>query len=350
MLALCPCWESDGGRGQDYKDAGTSRHSALRALLENSPMPDGILDDDKDSAQWAADYIRLKSPTADFPLRCEHHVNPLDDQFEPLFENGGTLDASCGNQLFDLKSRERDYGAQMAAYALAIFQEYDFEFVEVHLLFTETRKIQVFKITEAEAVAVVNKITANVLNPQKQPTPCDYCGWCSRRVTCPALTSVARKVAAGYSDLESVKSWHPSQMETGADLAVALNVWRTILKKWGESLEYHALEAATKKGITIPGFELATKSGKTYVTDVPSAFKLAGLPQEEFLRGCQVRLVSSKTYKDQIGLIDIFKKFNGVEKSATAKRDLLKKLEPVVKKTKDSTYLKAVKGEEEESE
>lgn len=354
MLAQCPRWLPDQWKGADDKDAGKLRHEYLRVLLDAWSAEDiagRVSPEDAAAVEWAADYIKCHAPTSDHPLRLEHHVNPLDTEFKPLFNWGGTLDAACGNHLFDFKWRERDYGAQMAAYALDMFQEHGWQEVKVHLLFGEPKKAQVFTLTEEGAERLVFGIVAKAQDPQAQPTPCDYCGWCSRRLTCPALVSVAEKVAVGYSDLDKVKNWHPSAMETGEELGIALWVWRTILKKWGESVEYHALDALQKKGLTIAGFEAKPKSGRKYIADVAQAFALAGLPQSEFLAGCQVRLNTSKSYPDQIGLTEIYAKFNGI-KPTPAKKDLLKKLEPVVKKTRDSMQLKAIKsaGDEEESE
>lgn len=364
MLKQCPCWQPDQYKGADDKDAGKDRHVLLKLILQSTVGWPGPADwnavnaikttmpeSDVSAVEWAADYIDTHAPNSDFPGRLEYHVNPLDADFRPLFAYGGTLDVACGNELFDLKWRERDYGPQMAAYALDLFQEHGWQEVKIHLLFGEPKRAQVFTLDEAGAEKLVFGIVDKVRDPAKQPTPCDYCGWCARRLTCPALVGVAERVAVGYSDIEKVKSWHPSQMETGDELGLALWVWRTILKKWGESVEYHALEAAQRKGLTIAGFEQKSKSGKAYVANVVEAFKLCGLPQDDFLAGCQVRLNTSKKYPDQVGLTDLYAKFHGI-KPTPAKKDLLKKLEPVVKKTRDSVYLKAVKaaGDEEESE
>ena len=102
-------------------------------------------------------------------------------------------------------------------------------------------------------------------------------------------------------------------------------------------------------GVTVTGFELQTKKGKTFVSDIVEAFKLAGLPQEEFLKACALRMNTSKKYPDQRGVVDIYAALHGLKK-APAKRDLLKKLEPVVKTGADSVYLKAVGGEDETEE
>jgi hypothetical protein len=349
FLAQCPCWQSDQATGREDKEGGNARHDYLAALLRCNPRGNDradvevrISEDEAATVRWAADYIWIHAPS-NYPLRVEHHVNPLDAGFQPIFENGGTLDAASGPELFDFKWRQRDYGPQMAAYALALFQEQGWHEVRVHVLYGEPQRAEMFTLTEEGAEKIVFDIVDRArAKPDPTPTPCEYCGWCAHRLTCKALIETAVRVASGYSEMDQVKSWHPSAMESGAELSAALWIWRNVLSKWGESVEYHAREGVLKRGLTLPGFEIGTKKGRAYVADVIAAFKLAGLPQDEFLRGCQVRLNTSKKYPNQLGLTDIYAGFHGI-KATPAKKDLLKKLDAVVQRTKDSVTLRAVK-------
>ena len=349
-LAQCSRWESDQTTGTSDKDAGTLRHKWLACLLERAPRPDTDLPEDEfEAVKWAGDYIVCHAPMSDYPLVSEYHVNPLGPDFNPLFPNGGTLDVACGPHLFDLKWRERDCQAQLAAYSLYLLQDLGHERVKAVALFAESRKPVEYEFTEESATKLVYGILADVANPDTQPKRCEACGWCAKRMTCPATTGAVEVVAKGYSDLDKVKSWHPSKMETGEELGLALWLWRTVLKKWGESVEFHALDAHLKKGLTIHGFQPLSKKGKTFVSDVAAAFGLAGLPQEEFLKACALRMNTSKKYPDQRGVVDIYAALHGMKK-APAKRDLLAKLEPVIKTGADSVYLKAVGGEDDTEE
>jgi hypothetical protein len=314
-------------------------------------QPDDLSESDTEAVRWAAEYIRVHAPTSDHALRLEERRTLLDEDFREIM--AGTPDVTCGPELFDLKTRERDYSAQMAAYALMMFQERDWPEVRAHLLFTETKRAVVLRFTQADAARVVHGIIARCESADAKPTPCDYCGWCAWRATCAPYLIEAAKIAAVRDDVTpearaAFSAWleggaHTSGLAqaSGEVVAMVLTIARQ-LKKFCEGAEHFALEAAQKRGLTLPGYELATKTGKTYVTDVPQAFALAGLPQAEFLAGCQLRLNTSKKYPDQQGVIDLYAKFSGLKKAA-AKRDLLKKLEPVVKKTKDSVSLRAVK-------
>jgi hypothetical protein len=350
MLAKCARWESSGGN--DATEAGAARHSALAWQLA-SEAPEATraeslaqLDDaDREAVVWAADYIRTHAPMADYPIHCERTLTMLDDEFKEVMR--GTPDVVCGNQLFDLKWRERDYAAQMAAYALMLMEESGWSEVHVHVLYGERQRAERFTFTRDGAQDMVDAILANVASAQP-PTPCDYCGWCARRLTCSALTTAAKTVADGYSVLDRVANWHPSEQTDAAQLSTMLFIARKVLKPWIESVEFHALDAITKQGLAIPGYELKTRKAREWISDVAGAFAAAGLPQDDFLRCCDVRLNTSKTYPDKTGIVDVFARVREMKKAA-AKRELMSKLAPVMQTGKPTQYLAEI-GEKEGEE
>lgn len=343
MLAACPSWESSGGNADT--DAGTLRHLYLKCLLSGCKFVtesdwDGheggrlkaLSGEDRAAVEWAAEYVRVKAPTSDHKLLLEHHVNPLDAEFKPIFPNGGTLDVDCGPVLFDLKWRERDYEAQMAAYALGMFQQDGWQEIEVHLLFAETKRAQVFKLTEAGAEAIVNRIVAAVNDPNRKPNPCDYCGWCARRLTCPALLEKANAVIAGREDWK-LEQWHGSKIESAEEMGKALCLARQ-LSDWCESVEFHAKEMALKKGMMPTGFKLQQRQGNRFVSSVSDAFPLAGLPQAEFLKACDCK---------PSALFEAYAIFNQLPK-ATAEKEVCRKLGDVLQHKQSTVSLVAEKG------
>lgn len=348
MLAQSPCFVPSGD--SEFTDAGTNRHKYLHALHLAGAVEDYgraaaevaelLTEEECEAVKWAYDYIRLHAPMLDHPIHFERRMVLLNADFEEIFP--GTPDVACGPDLFDLKWRERDYTAQMAAYALMMMQENSWPEVRVHVLYAESRRAVVFKFTEEQAGKIVFDIIKSV-DAHTEPKPGDYCGWCAKRLTCPAITKAVETVSKGYSDLDRVKNWHPSQMETGEEIDVALWIWRNVLKKWGESIEFHALEAVQKKGITLPSFELKTESGGKYLTDVPGAFAAVGLPQAEFLKCCDMRMNTSKTYPDKVGIVETYASFHG-QKKAPAKREIESKLGDLLKDKKPKVYLKAIKS------
>jgi hypothetical protein len=359
MLAQCPCFEA--GDTSVYAEDGQKRHEALAEIFRNEgtvldgadaepvqTLLDSLDDESREGIEWAADYIRVKAPMSDYPLRIEEHVNPLGPDFAPLFENGGTRDYACGPHVFDFKWRERDYTAQLAAYALASFEE-GHPVVWLHSLFGATRRARVAKLDEQSARALVDGIIASARNPDAQPTPCDYCGWCAKRLTCKPYTRTAKRVAEGYADeslLAQVQSWHPSDAKSADEIALMLTIARRLLAPWCKSVEFHAREAALKDGLQLPGYELKEKRGKSFVADVPRAHELLGLPAADVLRCCELRLNTSKKNPDKQGVIDIYAKVHEM-KAAPAKRAVRQKLAEVITTGKPTMSLVAVGGEGE---
>jgi len=350
MLAQCPSFESGS---TEFSELGTDRHAALKAHFAGDDSLLDLLDEeDQTGIRWAAEYIRLKTPLSDHPIEWEIKRSFVATNFEDM---EGTPDAVCGQDIFDFKWRPRDYTAQLACYALMEIERFEKlttldPVIRCHILFGQTRRAEVLHFDRAAAETIIEPI----LKSCEQPTPrvCDYCGWCAKKLTCVALTDPAKKVAMGYADLTlvDVASWHPSEMDKPEDIALGLTIWRRVLKKWGESMEFHAQMAAEKKGLKLPGYELRPSKGKRYVADVKQSFALTGLPPDEFIKACDVRLNTSKKYPDKLGLDAVARAYFNEPSLAAAKRNMLKKLESVIAQGKETLRLKAVKGEEEETE
>ena len=339
MLQQCSAFSS--GVAGEFAEAGQDRHAALTSLLKDDDA-DGLSLLEPEQAEvvlWAEEYIRTKAPMDEHPLHSERTLTLLDGEFNEIMR--GTPDVVCGGELFDLKWRERDYGAQMAAYALMLMEESGRTEIRVHVIFGAFKRVEVYEISKDGAEKLVNDILESAKTPT--PTPCDYCGWCSKRLTCQPFLDAAEKVAKGYSDLPAAQEWHPSKMETGEEIAAALWIWRTILSKWGESVEFHAFEAATKKGMTLPGFDLKSKAGRSWCSDVATAFTVSKLPQNFFLMCCDLRMNTSKTNASKKGLIDMYAGTHGMPK-ARAKREISTSLTEagVLKQGDPVQYLKAV--------
>lgn len=348
-LKQCPRFEGDSEE-RDFTAAGTLRHEALKSLLLQTGQPDSaalLSDEDVDAVHWAFDYIKLNAPTG------ENAFVEVKRQWTGagFRDREGTPDVTCGDQLFDLKWRVRDCEAQMADYALAMFEaDCNLTTVQCHVLFAESRFVQRYTFTQAAAELITGEILDRADDETLPPVACDYCGWCAKRLTCSAIMGQAVTVAHGYSDDPAIKTWHPSKMESPEELAFALTVWRTCLKKWGDSIEHHALEAVRKRGMMLPGYALKTESGGSYIADVGAAFASLGIPQEEFLKACEPRMNTSKKYPDRLGLVDIYKTLHGIAKTAQAKRAVEEKLAGVMLDKAPKIYLKAEKADITETE
>ncbi len=349
MLAQCSAFDPAGG---EFADIGTDRHSALRAHLNGDDSELDLMDEeDQSGIRWAADYIRANT-SSQWPVQFEVRGTFTAPNFEEI---SGTPDVVCGPDVFDFKWRPRDYSAQMACYAAMQFEK-GIDRVHVHILFGATKRAERLEFT-ADAV---EKIIAPILDRCVTPAPksCDYCHWCSKQLTCSENTKPAEVVGAGYAEpgLLDITTWRPSDMMNLSDpenvkhLAFALTLWRKVLKKWGESVEFHAMEAATKMGLQLPGYELKTRQGKQFVADVESAFKASGLEPADFLKACTVRLNTSKKYPNQHGLDVIFKEKFQEASIAAAKRTVKSKIGDLIQRGNETLQLKAVKGDDDADE
>lgn len=342
-LEKCPCFESGA---TDFTESGHDRHTALHRHFEGDDSLLSLLpEEDREGVLWAAEYIRLKANMADHAIEWETPCEAILPDFTII---PGTTDAKCELDIFDMKWRATGYKSQMALYALARLGEPglspDAE-VTVHVLYACFKRIEVLKFTYDSALEIVQKIAEAYNAPDKQPTPCDYCNWCALKVTCPALNVRAQTVAAGREDWK-LEQYHASAITAPAEMAKALALAR-VLSKWCDAIKHFAKEMVIKQGVTIPGFELKTKPGKSSCSDIISAFNASGLTAEEFLQCCDVRMNTSKKNPNKRGLVDVFKAKKEISKAA-AKRELTKMIEPFMRTPAEVQYLKSTTGIEDD--
>lgn len=322
-LAFCPRFESGSS---EYAEDGTKRHIAMAKLFaDDKTWADDLKDEDQqDAVQWAVDYIKLKAPLGDYPINFEFEGKFITDDFEELL---GHIDAECGPVLFDLKWRFRDYSAQMAAYSLIKYAKRQWKEIEVHILFGESRRVERYKITEDAARQIVEPIIAKAKDPNAEAKLCDYCGWCANKLKCPTFNAPAQAAINGREDWK-LQTWHPSQIDDPAQMVRAL-VAVPYLRKLADSIQYHALEMWTKKGIQIEGCQLKERKGKRRVSDLTAAFNASGLDVNEFLACCDVRWTTNPKTPERPGLENTYAKHHGIP-LASAKREIRKKLEPII--------------------
>lgn len=334
MLAKCPRF--NGGAPRDYTESGTLRHKLLAERIAGRPGdPTGLDDADVEGVEWAVRTIH-ESVTYPDDLRVEEKVKATLLDWSTI---EGTADVWCVERetvlLFDFKWRPRDYSMQLAAYALALMERVPGAVrVDAYALFGATRTRQHYRFDWDAAITLVSSLVEKARDPNAKPAACDYCSWCARAPGCPALLEPARTVAAGYAEEEhkpAVENWHPSQMTTPEELAAALSIKRAVIDPWCESLEFHAMQRATKDGWQLPGFTLKETTGRSYVSDVAAAFAALGLPQDRFLSCCDVRMSTSKDYPDKAGVVDVYRKEKAFTSRAAAEREVKAKLGDIVK-------------------
>lgn len=336
-LKECPRFESGS---TEWTDSGTNRHAALVSLLrDGDDVPLSKLpEEDQDGVRWFADYIKLKAPMSDYPISYEHRGHFIGSDFEEIF---GHIDVECGPEIFDLKWRERDYTAQMAAYALIKLRTERWPIIRVHIGFAERQRVETFGITEEAARKIVDPIIERAKDLNSKPVACSYCSWCANRLTCEALLRPAAIAAEGYTDGKlQVASWHPSQVVSPDDMAKLLAI-AEVVGRWSDSVKFHADKMWNIDGKEIPGCHLKESKGKRYFTDLQGAFTASGLPIEKFLKCCTARFTGSKDDPERPGLEDVFIAENrgSFPSKAAATRELNKKLQPFTARPKSKFHV-----------
>lgn len=324
-IKQCACYVPDNeGSDNEFTQYGTFMHKALEDRLNGGDWPEGLSKQDKEDAQWALDYIEVHR---NGPIHTEQLLELLDESFQVVTFGSG--DVISGDQLFDFKTgQERDYDAQMAAYALMVMERDSLAAMTVHVLYTKTQKAHSVRLSKAQAEEIVWPIIRGQNDPRRIPAPCDYCNWCSARLECPALNDRAQAVGAGREDW-ALEQYHTSEIISPTQMSKALELSKQ-LKTWCSAVDHHARKMMGD-GVEIPGWELGTRNMRS-VTDLVKAWELSGIPQDDFLRCCKV------------GIGDLEKAYAAAKdlKLAAAKREVAQVLDEVIE-SKATSVLKRTK-------
>lgn len=314
-------------------EAGRDRHEALRKHFQGDDTLLDLLDaDDKEGVCWAADYIRQNIPYLDAPMIWETTRVLVSECFDIVME--GTPDLTCSIHVVDLKWRRRDYTAQFVAYLKMVFVDLrdvhgiQAEKLVMHALWGAFQRYNRHEWTEAEVDAELARVLAQWYNPSPVPKACAYCGWCARRLNCPAFNLPAVVVAQNREDW-SLQTYHISEITDPADMAKAI-LLATHLKKWCEAVDWHKREWAIKRGIKIPGFTVKDEKGDREISDLNRALQLSGIPAEKFIQACGIGIGKLK---------EIWAEHHNVTK-AQADREINQKLAPVIVRTPGKTVVK----------
>lgn len=270
----------------DAATLGSDRHAALECLLNGSEDLMGLLrDEDIEGVKWSHTYIANTAPMADHPLETERKL--------VVFRNGlpimtGTADVICGNHLFDMKWRERDYSAQLAAYGLALMQARKIGEVVIHVMYADPQRAISYNLTKAQAEEIVYPILDRAMHPSTVCVQSEYCNWCKLVTVCPVLLGNVNAVA---KELEIAQVGDLSAM-TSADLGLTLATIEAVTT-WAEAMKEKIKEFAMV-GTPIDGYELVERKGNREIApdNINAAFGLLDIPVERFMQACKVSITN----------------------------------------------------------
>lgn len=265
-IAECACYESEERAGT-AADRGTAIDDHFRAVLstEGKERAEAValaalqLDEEAaDSLTWACEMAQLLA--GDHPLLARDEDLKIEACGMP-----GTADLACPAAQWsaDLKSGQiRNYLEQQAAYALGFMDKYFEEYWIVYLLFCDQREYVRLEFTREGAEKIVREQIARRANPERIPTPCDYCGWCARRFNCiPRLEQAMPLVPV-------VESENPEQafemvLADNEKTVAFLKACKTIedMKERAREVLKDRLLAGKAAGLKIPHVSLVSKKG-----------------------------------------------------------------------------------------
>ncbi len=303
MWLACACYEASP-IDSEAAASGRRQHEALDALLGHAGEPTDkmyppallaeLTKSERENAEWARAEVLTLAEAYHVPrtkLHREEMVTVTDDDMNQV--SRGKIDVGFDRVIVDYKGGEvRDYRAQMLAYAAAWAQAYGLNMVEVYEVYGRYRKVNHYTVTIAEATDLVFQVKARVEDPQKKPEACQYCKWCAKAATCPALLmpATAFYTKVNLADANAVlalagvdpETATPEQLSQMKQVADVLDAWTSVINA--------KVKAELASGADIPGFIEKRSKGAPKVADAVAAFEAVGLPLEAFLPACSVSL------------------------------------------------------------
>jgi|TARA_R110000824_G_scaffold188939_6_gene370325 hypothetical protein len=217
----------------------------------------------------------------------------------------GFADLVSGEHVFDLKSGgvlpSPGYRAQLAGYALAYMEESFRDYCVCHELYIDAKYHRTYRLTWAEAKAIVDGILDAHLDKSSEPTACSYCKWCKHNLTCKALTEDI--------DDEDMKDFDLSNPK---ELGEALHAARRF-KVWCEAVEKEA-KRQLQEGVEVDGWRLQNRKGREAVSILDAHRELYGrMGSDKFLACCSInisklRKVWGESYNEDLPVEDFIKR------------------------------------------
>jgi hypothetical protein len=265
-IAACACFDPEPNPGA-AANRGSEIDFHFRAILstEGPARAEAVgsaafsLDEDSaESLAWACEMAGLLA--GDYKLLARDE----DLRIEACGMTG-TADLACpaGQWSADLKTGQiHNYREQQAAYALGFMDKYFEDEWTVYLLYCDQREYVRLSFTREEAERVVREQIARRANPERVPTPCDYCGWCANRFRCiPRLEQAMPLVPV--VDAEIPEQAFEAVLADNAKAVAFLQACRTVrdLEEKARETIRDRLLAGKGEGLKIPGVSLVSKKG-----------------------------------------------------------------------------------------
>lgn len=364
-MNICPSYQSEDEAGEAAQK-GTVLHKCfenyllgkgfdissneMNLMIQNEGIKPEIFtsieEDDLNGLLWAEaalnEVLKIVKPherrgirelISDKDAFAERKLPILGEDFDEL--TFGTIDVSAFHIIADLKTgRVRNYREQMAAYALAVFQDNpNFEEVVVVELYSRERKFFHYSFTLEEAEKIVYSISDRIDNKENEPrVQNDYCKWCKNRRNCPQIVGKVAEIQKNRAEFP--KKYDFSSSKVANEAIANLQAWRSdpdneelrnLLVESSENLLFlfdaataaesffegvkSQIKMAISEGVAIQGLKIQTKNGKSSITNVEKVFQLTGFTAAEFMPLCSVSISAiEKQIQDAKVVVEMYER------------------------------------------
>lgn len=193
---------------------------------------------------------------------------------------------------------------QQKAYTLGVFKKYpEIQEVTVYLAYLRLQEVDYETFTrdemdqlELEVLAILRRAQAAQRGEldHRRPDP-SACTWCKHAGICPALHKLAIPTAKAYAqarpeDLTIPEAYDPAIIHDPETMSKALVV-AGIMERYADSVKHYALQMRMEQGIEIPGTTLASRKGRSTITNTHEAYKIAeslGLTHDDIMSAVEM--------------------------------------------------------------
>ena len=262
-LAACPKYQPKPGPAGPAAERGTRIDGAVRLALQGDrSVLEALAPEDKGPAEWAVALLLDYKRTGELETREEFL-----SMHTPGMSHVGTAD--CLNEklgwVADLKTGAlRDYYFQMLAYSLACMDKrFEQEWV-AHVVYCDQRKVVSYRFDYDLAKRALGELLAEVRDPNSQPRACDYCDWCARKETCPAVVRpVEDGLAVVYTPRATLSEMRQKLIDSPQMLADFATAWKAVEKEIAE-FALDRVKELLEAGEAVPGWKLSKGAPAEY--------------------------------------------------------------------------------------
>lgn len=258
-LAECPKYEPKPGPAGPEAERGTRIDRAVRLALQGDrSVLEALVPEDRGPAQWAVELFLSYKLAGELETREEYLAMST-----PGLSHVGTADVlnMRVGWVADLKTGQiRDYYYQLLAYCYAIMDKHFEQEWCAHIVFADHRKVASFRVTYEQAKRQMERLLAEVRDPNAQPRACDYCDWCARKDTCPAVVKPVEEGLAVVQGSASLAEIRERLMADPEGLGKFYTQWKAVEKELVKDKAPVRIKELLESGVEVPGWKLGKES------------------------------------------------------------------------------------------